>query len=337
MANPWDALRNCIGALRADPISALYRLELPLRAMVQRSWCSATLYDAAASQFSFSSGNPFLTQRFNSLTPATRDLLRAAGCAIVHDLDDLLWAIPSRNVNAALVTADLLAGMDAWLRGADLVTASTEPLAAALERRGIAAVIVPNLLDPLDWQIAPPRAPRTRLRVGWYGQRSVHVDDLAIIASIVDTLGREVDFVFYGDVPSGLTAAAATPESHRPTAIELFPAMLAALDLDLLLAPLAHGEFNECKSNLRLLQAGMLGYAVIATDIEPHRTLPVALVDNAPAAWIRAIRERIGERAAVAAEGRSLQAAVRARFTLDDAWTERIFTTWTGRAPETTA
>lgn len=336
MADAWDALRNCIGAVRADPVSALYRFELPLRAIMQRSWCSAALYEATARQFAFSPGNPFLTQRFNTLTATTRDQLRAAGCAIVHDLDDLLWAIPATNLNAALVTTDLLAGMDTWLRGADLVTASTEPLASALERRGIAAVIVPNLLDPLDWQIAPARAPRTRLRVGWYGQRSVHVEDLAIIAGVVRALAREIDFVFYGDVPEGC-ALNGVVETHRPTAIELFPAMLAALDLDVLLAPLAHGEFNECKSNLRLLQGGMLGYAVIASDIEPHRTLPATLVENTPAAWIDALRERVGERAAVAAEGRALQAAVRTRFTLDDTWTERIFTTWTGRAPSAAA
>jgi len=37
------------------------------------------------------------------------------------------------------------------MRRADLVATTTEPLAAALERRGIAAVIIPKLLDPIDW------------------------------------------------------------------------------------------------------------------------------------------------------------------------------------------
>jgi hypothetical protein len=331
-----------ITALGAYPVCAVYRFELPLRAMIARGWCSAALYGAAgglfdypsiADDFTFSAANPVLTQRHIALDAPTVDLMHANACRFVHDIDDLLWAIPADNPGAAELPPALLAKIDASLRLADLVTASTEPLAAALEARGIPAVVIPNLLDPADWQIAPRRAERTRLRVGWYGQRDLHVADLTLITRVVSELADAVDFVFYGDVPAGLATRGTRLETYAGTAIELFPAMLAQLDLDVLLAPLARNAFNECKSNLRLLQAGMLGYAVLATDIEPHRTLPVSLIDNSPESWIRALRERIGERDALAAEGERLRAAVSARYLLDDRWAERVYTTWTRCAP----
>ncbi len=319
-------------AVGSDPICALYRFGIPLRGMIARSWCSAMLYSHFGT-WECAPGNPMLTQRHVTFNAQMVDTMHANNVTFVHDLDDLLWAIPSDNPNAGAHTPELLTALDTSLRLADLVTTSTEPLAAALEARGIAAVIVPNLVDPVDWQVQPKRAPRERLRVGWYGQRNLHIEDLRVLDAVVTALRDRVDFVFYGDIPHGLAAHRAELEIYPPTALELFPAMLAALDLDILLSPLANNAFNECKSNLRLLQAGMLEYAVIATDIEPHRTLPVTLVENSPAAWIAAIGERIGELGAVRAEGRALHAAVHAGYTLDDARAERIFTTWTGRAP----
>lgn len=319
-------------AIGSDPVCATYRFGIPLRGMIARSWCSAMLYSGFG-RVEIARGNPVLTQRQIAFNAQMVEAVHANGATLVHDIDDLLWDIPSDNPNVAAHTPPLIEAIDTSMRLADVVTASTEPLAAALEARGIGAVIVPNLIDPVDWQVRPKRTPRTRLRVGWYGQRNVHIEDLRVLEAVVTALRDRVDFVFYGDIPHGLAAHRADLEIYPPTALELFPTMLATLDLDILLSPLANNAFNECKSNLRLLQAGMLAYAVIATDIEPHRTLPVTLVANSPAAWIAAIRDRIGELDAVHAEGRTLQAAVHARYILDDARAEQIFTTWTGRAP----
>jgi hypothetical protein len=336
MPEPIDGLANRIVAVGSDPICAAYRFEIPLRAMIARSWCTAMIYGALGS-FEVPPGSALLTQRHIALGAPIVSTMHDNGCSFVHDIDDLLWALPADNPNARALTPQLLDEMDASLRLADMVTTSTEPLAAALEARGIPAVIIPNVLDRADWQVQPKRAERSRLRVGWYGQRNVHVDDLNIVENVVNALAGEVDFVFYGDLPRGLVAPRAEIERYSATAIELFPAMLAMLDLDILLSPLAQNPFNECKSNLRLLQAGMLGYAAIATDIDPHRTLPVTLVDNAARNWIHALRERVGEVDAVRAEGRALRAAVEADYLIDDRRAEQIFTTWTGRAPQTSA
>jgi hypothetical protein len=292
------------------------------------------MFSLGEPQFEYLADNPFLVQRQVALAEDQMAHMRERRCRIIHDIDDLLWEIPVDNPNVHAHGSELLDDMKRAMRSADLVTAATEPLAEALGQIGISAVVVnPNLLDPVDWRMMPKRAERKRLRIGWYGQRNVHIEDLNVIEAVVRTLAHEVDFVFYGDLPHGLSQVQSNFEVYAATSIELFPTMLALLDLDILLSPLAKNRFNECKSNLRLLQAGLLGYAVIATDIEPHRTLPVTRVANKPGIWIRAIRDRIGQIEAVRAEGRLLESAVRERYTINEASSARLFEQWTGRAP----
>jgi hypothetical protein len=78
----------------------------------------------------------------------------------------------------------------------------------------------------------------------------------------------------------------------------------------------------------------MLGYPVIATDIEPYRTLPVTRRPNTPIAWISAIRNRWEHPAALRREGETLRRAVHENF-LGQAWTHRYLEVWTGTRTRT--
>ena len=112
-------------------------------------------------------------------------------------------------------------------------------------------------------------------------------------------------------------------ESHDPIEFARYPEKLASLNLDLAVAPLEHNRFNECKSNLRLLEYGVLGWPVVASDISPYREAPVCRVPNQPRAWIRAVRERIHDLDAARAEGDALRNWVREHWMLQqhlDAW-----------------
>jgi glycosyltransferase involved in cell wall biosynthesis len=136
------------------------------------------------------------------------------------------------------------------------------------------------------------------------------------VADVVRALAGEVEWVFFGMCPEPIRAL--VREFHGPVAFEEYPARLAALDLDLALAPLEVNRFNECKSNLRLLEYGALGWPVVATDIEPYRGAPVTRVPNRAAAWIEAVRERIHDLDAAAREGDALREWVRAHWMLED-------------------
>jgi len=107
-------------------------------------------------------------------------------------------------------------------------------------------------------------------------------------------------------------------EFHAPVPFSRYPDKLASLHLDLAIAPLEIHPFNECKSDLRILEYGALGWPVVATDIHPYRGKPVTLLPNDPARWIAAIRERVHDLDALADEGENLKAWVLRYRLIDD-------------------
>jgi hypothetical protein len=316
-------------AFASDVVSGMYRFTIPIRSLIETGMATGNVYVGTAHNLEITPNSPILLQRHLALPTPVVTTLKSKGCRIVQDLDDLLWSIPSDNPNAEVFSPAMLAALNCALESADVVTVSTQPLAEAVRKRGIDPFVIPNVLDVRDWTVQPRRAPRKRPRVGWYGQRLVHIADLTIIEHAVREMTEEADFVFLGDVPSGLADLRNRVECHPAVPLSLFPTMLAALDLDLMLAPLAQNEFNECKSNLRLLQAGMLGYPVVASDIEPHRTLPVTRVAGSGTAWVAAIRERLHDRSELRLEGESLRDAVHAHYLARD-WAPRYLGIWTG-------
>lgn len=52
---------------------------------------------------------------------------------------------------------------------------------------------------------------------------------------------------------------------------DLFKFFLGYNEMDVILAPLIDDEFNRCKSQLKLIEAGFSGRPVICSDIEPYR------------------------------------------------------------------
>lgn len=256
-----------------------------------------------------------------------RELL--PGLRIVIDFDDLLTAVPRHSAHYQSVWKDMPRRLETLGRLCDCLTVSTAPLAEAMRACHPDIRHIPNGIDPRLWQPrpAPQRTGTGKLRVGWAGGIS-HAGDLAVVRSLVAALANEVEWVFLGMCLEDMRPHLA--EFHEGVPFAAYPAKLAELELDLAIAPLEINRFNECKSNLRLLEYGALGIPVVATDVLPYRCgLPVTLVDNRPQSWIRAIRERIGERDALRRDGAALREAVLRDWTIEktlpawvSAWTQ---------------
>jgi hypothetical protein len=176
--------------------------------------------------------------------------------------------------------------------------------------------VVPNYLDARLWQgLYSRRGAGSRPRVGWAGAQQ-HLGDLELLRQVVEETASIVDWVFFGMCPDFLLPY--VKEVHPAVTFEHYPQALAALNLDLAVAPLEHNRFNEAKSNLRLLEYGVLGWPVIASDIEPYRGAPVCRVPNQPRAWVNAIRERLANREAAWREGDALKKWVQDNWILQD-------------------
>jgi hypothetical protein len=233
---------------------------------------------------------------------------------IVFGQDDLIFELPAKNPFSKTVYKDAKKRLRRCLAAADRLIVSTDPLAEILAAMTNDVLTVPNYLDDEIWGgLTSQRGTSEKPRVGWAGALQ-HGGDLELLEEVVRRTADEVDWVFFGMCPQALHPY--VKEKHDPIEFSLYPGKLASLNLDLAVAPLEHNRFNECKSNLRLLEYGILGWPVIASDIAPYRGAPVCRVANNPRAWISAIRDRIHDPDAARREGDQLLGWVRENWML---------------------
>lgn len=213
----------------------------------------------------------------------------------VYELDDYLPGVPLKSIHRKDYSPN---EMNRFLRRGlscvDRFVVSTEPLAEALGHLHPDIRVMKNCLDPAWWQgLKSERRCSSKPRVGWAGGSS-HTGDLEMIGDVVRELANEVEWVFFGMCPEKLRPY--VHEFHHGVSIDQYPAALAKMNLDLALAPVEQNLFNECKSNLRLLEYGACGFAVISSDVRCYQVdLPVTRVKNRYKDWVDAIRMHIND------------------------------------------
>lgn len=255
-------------------------------------------------------------QHYAELLP---DLFRVFG------QDDIVFSIPQKSAARKHFGKDTKARVRKAVALCHRAIVTTAPIAEALRGMVDDIRVMPNYLERSRWgDLQPPRNERRKLRVGWAGAQQ-HQGDLEFILPVVEATANEVDWIFMGMCPPKLRYHVA--EAHNAVPFDQYPAALAALDLDLAIAPLELNRFNTAKSNLRLLEYGAVGYPVIATDILPYRNAPVTRVPNNPQAWIDAIRAHVHDLDATRAAGEQLREWVLSDWMLDqhlDEWLKAL-------------
>jgi O-antigen biosynthesis protein len=234
----------------------------------------------------------------------------------IFELDDLITNLPPKSAHRPNIAADIGQRLKQALALCDRFVTSTEPMARAFGKHCAETIVVPNRLEKARWLGLTPSRHPGKPRVGWAGAVG-HRGDLGIIAQVVQATAKEIDWVFLGLCPDALRPF--VTEFHAWVPLHDYAAKLAALDLDLAVAPLEYHPFNEAKSNLRLLEYGVLGYPVLCTDILPYQCgLPVTRVGNKHRDWLRAVRELAADRDALRGAGERLRDAVLRDWMLED-------------------
>ncbi|MCF4995118.1 glycosyltransferase [Pseudomonas syringae] len=250
---------------------------------------------------------------------AVGDIMRIkkySGALRIFELDDYVVNAPKKNSHARNKPINTEQMLREGIGLCDRVVVTTQPLADALSSMHSDIRVVPNMLAPQPWaNLTSRRRTSSKPRIGWGGGTS-HTGDLEIIAEVVRELANEVEWVFFGMCPDALRPY--IHEFHSTVGLQSYPAKLASLNLDLALAPLEFHIFNDCKSNLRLLEYGACGYPVICTDTEAYRGhLPCTRVrSNSTAEWLQAIRMHLADPHASYRMGDELKEAVHRDFML---------------------
>ena len=227
----------------------------------------------------------------------------------VYELDDYLPNLPLKNAHRKHMPKDILRSLRRGVDQVDRFVVSTAPLAEAFAGLHADIRVIENRLPAPWWSgLQSRRQVSRRPRVGWAGGVS-HTGDLEMILDVVKELATEVDWVFFGMCPDALRPY--VKEVHTGVEISKYPQALASLDLDLAIAPVEQNLFNECKSNLRLLEYGACGFPVVCSDVLCYQDgLPVTRVKNRYRDWVDAIRLHINDLDACARAGDELRAVV---------------------------
>ena len=318
---PWRPLPRILAHQADIQGCGEYRIIAPARAMhvAGRAQINSNFSLLNEAEISRLRPDAVVMQRRSGseLLPFIDNYHKFGGTFVVFELDDLLTHIPLRSPHRAHMPSGIAHDMAAAISRCDRFVVST-PVLADLYRALHADVrVVPNYLERARWGgFTPLRQQSARPRVGWAGGAG-HVGDLEMMVDVVRELAGEVDWVFLGMCPEILRPY--VREFHAGVGLPQYQDKLAALNLDLAIAPLEIHQFNEAKSNLRILEYGIMGYPVICTDIVPYRgDLPVTRVSNKHEVWVAAIREKLSDLAALAAEGDSLRRYVEENWLLED-------------------
>lgn len=248
-------------------------------------------------------------------TQAVCEAIVSSGKPIVYETDDYLQRVPKHH-NKPEYNEEKSTVIEWFAKQSDLVTVSTEPLAAVYREFAREVLVLPNYLSPRLWNDTLTNRreiENARIRIGLVGS-SNHDQDFSMLAGLIEeTLATypEVEFVFYGALPGNISPhdrISVIPANYN---YELHPQRLASLGLDIGLVPLTPSKFNRAKSNIKFLEFGFLGIPALYADLEPYRDSVIHgetgfLCGAKPSEWRSALfslienahlRQQIGEKA----------------------------------------
>ena len=213
-------------------------------------------------------------------------LLKISGKKIVMDNDDTYRKDSGVPVNMFGGLKDKLnkavEGIDINLKKfaeiSDLVTVSTPTLAEEYREVNKNVVILPNCVEPFDWD-EPVKNQTGKIRIGIVGSVASN-KDYQVIIPLLDELNKrdDVQLVLFA-LPAKVKETEIAQEIYKPEYqfwnkynIEWHPFVpiyeyndkLINLSLDIMLIPRYDSYFNRAKSNVKFLEATMAGTAVIA-------------------------------------------------------------------------
>jgi glycosyltransferase involved in cell wall biosynthesis len=235
---------------------------------------------------------------------------------IVQRVDDLLGFVPEKHPNRRFQSREGHLRMVEALKKSDSMIVTTEPLKNHYDKYIQNVKIIPNCLTQKWLSIKLVKMNKTRLRVGWIGAGQ-HQGDLEIINDVVKRLSDRVDWIFMGMHTEQVKPY--IKEFHSFVSIKDYPLKMASLNLDIAVAPLEDNWFNQCKSNLRLLEYGAMGWPVVCSDVFPYQSYepPVIRCKNNVEEWVGAITDLIDNESKRVKLGLDLNIWVNNKFNLD--------------------
>jgi GT2 family glycosyltransferase len=307
----------------------LYRVFQPAQLMNETSLAFIEVRDSYVEEPP-SDTDLFIFQRqLSSMAIEVLRWAKEAGKATIYELDDqVLRLSPANTAYDYYKNPDTRKNIETMLSEVDAITVSTENLKEELSKYNKNIFVVPNYLDIRYWHIKRvEKEDKDEVIFGWAGGAQ-HYDDLILLKGVVETIVDEfknVKFAIIGYDPGFFKI----PDKRKvlvPWTNDYQQLVKNLLTLDIGLAPIADIVFNRCKSDLKLLEYGILGIPVIASYTGPYiKAIDDGYVLKAknPKDWIKQIRKLVNDESTRKEWGKKAREYVKDRI-LQDHIKERL-------------
>jgi glycosyltransferase involved in cell wall biosynthesis len=255
---------------------------------------------------------------------------------LVVDFDDHYAHVPDYNCAAPVShqSGSAPKASKIQLISADAATVTTEPLARFYHDQARSITVLPNCVDPADWEgvrVDPERANDSSIRIVFAGGAGRY-GDLLLCREAVETIMDEypkVRLFFMGCFPDWAArwcADSRDPRNNRSFSVRWSPfpqwqQLLTWGGFDVALAPLELNDFNLCKSNLKYLDYGMGGIPAVYSRMPTYSDVvhgQTGLLAETQDEWYRSLCDLIEQeelRRHIATEAR---AAVLRDYNIED-------------------
>jgi glycosyltransferase involved in cell wall biosynthesis len=290
---------NVLGFTKQNSAVGYHRIMLPLHYMKQDGLInghvrlSDTLNDESFKGHNF---DIVIINRMIEGVPV-HELLeykKKYGFKLIIDIDDYWVLDPWHILSDVYPTKEIIE----YIKAADFVTVTNELLYAevkALNQHNVD--VVANALPYDEDQFTDIRTQYHKTRFN-YVAGSTHEQD---IISIKNGLKRlQTDTEFRNNSELIISGFQDHPIWHRMATyysggyknnfriqniLPIAEYMNLYNDTDVALAPLRDSFFNQCKSNLKVLEAGAKRVPIIASNINPYKSCPHVIKANNPSEW----------------------------------------------------
>ena len=205
---------------------------------------------------------------------------RKKGKKIVIDYDDSFADLPEIKLKEFNMTSkEVTENWIRYLNLADLITVSCDPLKDRVESFTRTPVkVVPNLILKSEYKESEGYTPdRSRIRI-LYSCSESHIKDFKFIAPVLKRIGesyKKVTIVSHGNLNFSYFCPKYKGETlHIENGpYESYYEVLRGIQPSILIAPLMPTIYNNCRSNLKYLQASLVKAAFVGNRLPPYRNV----------------------------------------------------------------
>jgi glycosyltransferase involved in cell wall biosynthesis len=221
---------------------------------------------------------------------------------MILEVDDDVLNVDSSNPGFYNINpdSDAYKVFKAQIKDSDGVIVSTETLKKAYEHFNKKVFVVPNAIDFKMWkkELKRGRKAHDKLRIFFQGGMQ-HIADLQLLMPVVPKILKKYDVEFHlmGCNPSFFKIKGVV--FHDAVPILDYPKKVIEINPDIIIAPLMDTHLNRARSNLRVLEAGVLGVSVVAqgSDKLPYFSIIASsgggLLATGADQWVKCLGELI--------------------------------------------